>query len=224
MDILKAHEIFEIEILEKLKNKKFLSPLVFTGGTMLRLCYGLNRYSTDLDFWFIRKVEENEYSRKLKEYLSRFYEITDAQSKLSTILLEMRLPGYPKRLKIEIGKKIKRCDFQERIAFSKFTTKQVILRVHTLEQSMKNKLDAALSRKDIRDFFDMEFMLRRGIEIPVNKNSASELKKIIGSFKPNDFKVSLGSLLDSGEREYYIKNKFEYLLEKLSAGSIPGEL
>ena len=54
MDVLKNHEIFEIEVLEKLKNGNFLSPLVFGGGTMLRLCYELNRYSTDLDFWFIK--------------------------------------------------------------------------------------------------------------------------------------------------------------------------
>ena len=56
MEIFRKHEIFEIEVLEKLNNGRFLEPLVFGGGTMLRLCYDLNRHSTDLDFWFIKKA------------------------------------------------------------------------------------------------------------------------------------------------------------------------
>ncbi|MCD6228087.1 MAG: nucleotidyl transferase AbiEii/AbiGii toxin family protein [Candidatus Omnitrophica bacterium] len=52
---LHKHEIFEIEVLEKLNNARFLEPLVFGGGTMLRLCWGLPRYLVDLDFWFIKK-------------------------------------------------------------------------------------------------------------------------------------------------------------------------
>ena len=55
MDIFKTHEIFEIEVLETLKNSKLLEPLVFGGGTMLRLCFELKRYSADLDFWFVKK-------------------------------------------------------------------------------------------------------------------------------------------------------------------------
>ncbi|MCS7164428.1 MAG: nucleotidyl transferase AbiEii/AbiGii toxin family protein [Thermodesulfovibrio sp.] len=43
-------EQFEIEVLDRLKSGKFLDSLIFTGGTMLRLCYGLNRFSFGLDF------------------------------------------------------------------------------------------------------------------------------------------------------------------------------
>ena len=61
MDIFRKHEIFEIEMLEKLKNNRLLEPLVFGGGTMLRLCYELKRYSVDLDFWFIKKIPIKNY-------------------------------------------------------------------------------------------------------------------------------------------------------------------
>ncbi|MDH3259067.1 MAG: nucleotidyl transferase AbiEii/AbiGii toxin family protein, partial [Deltaproteobacteria bacterium] len=44
-----------MEVLEKLKNTGLLEPLVFGGGTMLRLCHELKRYSADLDFWFIKE-------------------------------------------------------------------------------------------------------------------------------------------------------------------------
>lgn len=56
MDILRQHEIFEIDVLEKMNSMKVLEPLVFGGETMLRLCHELNRYSADLDFWIIKKI------------------------------------------------------------------------------------------------------------------------------------------------------------------------
>ena len=215
MDILKRHEIFEMEVLEKLKNGNFLRPLVFTGGTMLRLCYELNRYSADLDFWFIKKIDQKDYFKKLKDYLAGYYEITDAWIKFNSLLFEIRSPNYPKRLKIEIRKEFKECDFQERIAFSKSGTSQVILRSATLEQAMKNKIKAALDRKDIRDFFDIEFLLRQGIELACGKKDLLVLKIIASGFKRKDYKVALGSLLDTEMRKYYVENKFDYLLSKV---------
>ena len=217
MDILNRHEIFEMEALEKLNSAKLLEPLVFGGGTMLRLCYELNRYSVDLDFWFVKKTPEKEYFEKLKERLARDYELTDAQIKYHTILLEMRSRNYPKRLKIEIRKGVKECEYEERIAFSKSSTTQVMLRVHTLAQMMKNKIEAAIERKEIRDCFDIEFMLRQGVELGAGPKELEKLKKLIESFKDNDYKVTLGALLEPATRQYYVKNKFEYLVKKIDS-------
>ncbi|MEK6732054.1 MAG: nucleotidyl transferase AbiEii/AbiGii toxin family protein [Candidatus Omnitrophota bacterium] len=212
MDIFKLHEKFEIEALEGLKNADLLRPLVFGGGTMMRLCYGLNRYSTDLDFWFVKKVEERAYFNKAKKYLEGLNELTDSKIKANTILFEMRSKYHPKRLKIEIRRGLEKCDFEEKIAFSKYDTRQVLLRVHTLEQTMENKIKAALDRKDIRDFFDIEFLLRRGIAIGSGRSKLLELKNIAGNFRESEFKVTLGSVLDTEARKYYVKNKFDYLI------------
>jgi len=219
MNILRKHEIFEIETLQNLKNGGFLEPLVFCGGTMLRLCFELNRYSTDLDFWFIKKVGPKSYFRRLKKYLDRLYEVTDAQMKFYTLLFEIRSMGYPKRLKIEIRKGIRNCDFQEKIAFSKYSTKQVLLKVCTLPQMMKNKIDAALHRKDIRDCFDIEFLLRQGVGIESTHSRFIELRKLINSFKEKDYKVTLGSTLESDVRKYYIDNKLDYLIKKIDSAT-----
>ena len=216
MDTFKKHEIFEIEVLEILKNSKLLEPLVFGGGTMLRLCFELKRYSADLDFWFVKKVDIKSYFEKIKQVLEQKYDLTDEQIKFYTLLLEVRSGDYPKRLKIEIRKEVKECDFQERIAFSKYSNRQVILRVHTLEQAMINKVNALLERGEIRDGFDIEFLLRKGIAIPqLNKEQENNLKKRIDGFKEKDFKVKLGSILESDIRKYYIENRFTYLKEKL---------
>ncbi|MFA5089671.1 MAG: nucleotidyl transferase AbiEii/AbiGii toxin family protein [Candidatus Omnitrophota bacterium] len=216
MGILQEHEVFEIEVLERLKNSGLLKPLVFIGGTMLRLCYELNRYSTDLDFWLVRKIDQRTYFAEVKKYLGRFYEVTDAQMKMKTLLWELRSKNYPKRLKIEARRQVQRCDSEERIAFSVHSTRQVILKVHTLKEAMQNKIEAALNRKDIRDFFDIEFLLRQGALLGVKEPRLAQLKRIAGAFKENDYKVTLGSVLDAETRKYYLKNKFTYLLIKIN--------
>jgi predicted nucleotidyltransferase component of viral defense system len=218
MNIFEKHEIFEIEILEKLKNARLLDSLVFGGGTMLRLCHELKRYSVDLDFWRIKDVPEPILFDKIKEVLQKNFDITDAQMKHFTILFEIRSGYFPKRLKIEIRKEIREWDFQEKIAFSKFSTKQVVLKAHTLEQTMKNKISALLERAEIRDGFDIEFLLRQGISLPdLSNTDKTRMIARLDSFKENDFKVKLGSILESDIRAYYIENQFDYLRQKLTS-------
>ena len=65
MDIFRQHEEFEIEVLDKMNSAKLLEPLVFGGGSMLRLCHELNRYSVDLDFWFVKKISPHDYYEKI---------------------------------------------------------------------------------------------------------------------------------------------------------------
>ena len=216
MTIFEKHEIFEIETLELLKNTKLLEPLVFGGGTMLRLCFELKRYSADLDFWFVKEVSVDVFFKKIKQVLIQKYDLTDAQNKFYTLLLEFRSADYPRRLKIEVRKEIRPCDFQERIAFSTFSNKQVILKAHTLEQTMKNKVNALLERGEIRDGFDIEFLLRKGIVLPeITEAQKVKIIKRLEGFKAKDFKVKLGSILESDIRNYYVESRFSYLQEKL---------
>ena len=216
MDILQQHEIFEIEVLDLLHRSRVLDPLVFGGGTMLRLCHELNRYSVDLDFWFIKQVQEEDFFANAKQVLEKDYDLTDSQIKYFSIILEVRAPTYPKRLKIEIRRNMADMDFQENIAFSWFSTHQVLVKALTLEQSMKNKVSAFLDRGEIRDCFDIEFLLRRGIELPyLDQDSLQKFQKKLNKFKQTDFKVKLGSILEADMRRYYISQGFDYLKEKL---------
>ena len=216
MDILRQHEEFEIEVLDKMNSAKLLAPLVFGGGSMLRLCHELNRYSVDLDFWFVKKISPHDYFKKIERALVKDYEITDSQMKRYTLSFEFRSALYPKRLKIEIRREIKDCDYQEKIAFSRFSTKQVLLKAHTLDQTMKNKIEAFLDRGEIRDCFDIEFLLRRGVELPnLAGKQLIELREKLAGLKDRDFKVKLGSILENDIRSYYKVNRFSFLEEKL---------
>ena len=217
MDTLKQHEVFEIEVLDRMNSAKILDPLVFGGGSMLRLCYELNRYSVDLDFWIVKNVSPKEFFDKSRKTFEKVYEITDAQMKHYTILFELRFPNYPRRLKIEIRREVKACDYQQNIAFSRFSTKQVSVRTHTLGQTMKNTIEAFLDRGEIRDCFDIEFMVRRGVKVPLRKEKEfMALQKKIAGLKEKDFKVKLGSILEDQIREYYVTNGFRFLQDKLT--------
>jgi predicted nucleotidyltransferase component of viral defense system len=207
MDILEKHEVFEIEVLDRLNSAKLLDPLVFGSGTMLRLCHELNRYSVDLDFWFVRKTAQKVFFDQLLKNLGQDYEITDAQAKHFTLLVEIRTGVYPKRLKIEIRRQQNESDYQTKIAFSRFSTRQVLLKAHSLEQTMKNKIEALLDRGEIRDCFDIEFVLRRGTALPeLSGKRLNDLLKKAAGFKDRDFKVKLGGIVDNIARAYYIQN------------------
>jgi hypothetical protein len=113
---------------------------------------------------------------------------------------------------------LKECDYQKIIAFSNSSTIQVLVNAHTLEQTMENKIKAFLDRGEIRDCFDIEFLLRRGVDLPVRSDREfTELQKKITRFKDIDFRVKLGSILEKDIREYYVENRFSFLEEKLAS-------
>ena len=214
--MLAKHEQFEMDVLYHLNSGRILEKIVFGGGTMLRLCHELSRYSADLDFWLIKTVAIETFQNKITAHLADEYEITDNQIKHFSLVVEVRTPAYPRRLKIEIRKDIREWDLEKSIAFSKYSNRQVLLYTHTLSQTMDNKIAALITRGEIRDAFDIEFLLRKGITLPeMTMEDKSLLKKCLKSFRENDFKVKLGSILDEEMQSYYIKNHFRYLEEKL---------
>jgi len=212
MNDLIQQEIFEIEVLAWLKNKGFLRNMIFGGGTMLRLCYGLKRYSVDLDFWTYRVDRIDQFFINLKDSLKTNYDLIDAQDKYYTLLFEIKKAPYPRKLKIEIRKENKESNFQETIAYSPYSNQQVLLKSFTLEQMMKNKIGALLERKEIRDVFDIEFLTRKGVDFSAHYEELKKIKEIIKGFEKRDYFVTLGSLLADDTREYYKKDNFTYLL------------
>jgi len=211
MQHLIEQEKFELEVLDRLNSKRILEKLIFVGGTMLRLCHGLNRFSIDIDFWLTKKVNKNKLFIEINKYFSQFYKISDSANKLNTLLFEFKSSKYPMNLKLEIRKEIKDIETEQVIAYSKYSNIQVLLRVPTLEAMMSEKIDAFLERKEIRDIFDIEFLYKKGIEL---KESPEKLIKILDGiqlFKKNDYKVKLGSLLEKEQRKYYINENFKIL-------------
>jgi hypothetical protein len=216
MQALQDLEVFEIEVLELLNSIKILDKLYFGGGTMLRLCHNLNRYSTDLDFWLDKKEDSKAVFLTIKKILADNYKLIDSANKKFTLLFEIKTPSVNRSLKIEIRKEQANFDWERKIAFSTHTNKQIMIKGLTLKQMMINKFDALLSRKLIRDAFDIEFLLMRGVDISSAKSDLESALQTINNFKDQEYKVTLGSILEEKDRKYYLENRFKFLKKELT--------
>ena len=217
MQNLIKQEQFEIEVLERLNSKKLLKNFVFCGGSMLRLCYGLDRYSNDLDFWLLRNINVKKSFNDLKECLGRYYKLSDAAKKFYILLFEIRSKDYPRSLKIEIRKEPKKVNIERAIAFSKHSNTQVMLNVVSLKNMMAAKIDSFIQRREIRDVFDIEFLFKKGIVLPDQKKTIEQLSAAINLLTRRDYTVKLGSLLEGKFRKYYVSENFKIL--KMAIGS-----
>jgi len=227
-DLIKQEQ-FEIEVLNSLNSGQFLKYLVFCGGTMLRLCHGLNRFSVDLDFWLPARVKLNaEWIRKLfrgiRDHLAQDYTLSDAENKFYTMLFELRSPRYPRNLKIEIRKEPKKVQSEKVIAYSRFANNQVFLTAVTLGDMMKSKIETFIQRKEIRDAFDLEFLLKKGVALSSDTKILGKITGILESLSKRDYTVKLGSLLENEQREYYVSENFKILKqaiqEKINPASV----
>lgn len=205
------HEQFELDVLSRLQSGRFLGALVFGGGTMLRLCHGLGRYSVDLDFWILRQMDGVKYYHRMEKYLSQFYKIADSANKHYTILFELKSPQFPRSLKIEIRKTVKKIKTETNIAYSPHSAVQVMLKTVALKDMMTSKIEAFLDRREIRDAYDMEFLVKRGIVLNADHETITQMLAELGKLGKKDFSVKLGSLLGQPERKYYLENGFRVL-------------
>ena len=208
MRIIEKQELFELEVLDRLNSKRFLNYLALGGGTMLRLCYGLNRFSVDLDFWIIKEIDTGRLFQELKEYLLEFYSLKDSANKFYTLLFEIRSKDYPRSLKIEIRKEARRIRTEQAIAYSRNSNTQVFLRVVSLKEMMRSKIEAFLERREIRDVFDIEFLFKKGVEIEATPETLMGMLKGMDAFTKKDYTVKLGSLLEEEQRRYYLVENF----------------
>jgi len=206
------HEQFELDVLTRMQSGRFLDSLVFTGGTMLRLCHGLDRYSVDLDFWAAKTgVDWTTYARKLKSHLSPHYQMVDAANKRFSLVVELKSASYPRSLKIEIRKEVKTVKTETNIAYSPHAAGQVLLKTVALGDMMKFKIAAFLDRGEIRDAYDMEFLLKRGVSLAADAKTIERLLVELKKLGKKDYSVKLGSLLPAELRAYYRENGFRIL-------------
>ena len=225
-DLIKQEQ-FELEVLDRLKSGRFLDRLVFGGGTMLRLCFGLDRYSVDLDFWILPGTAGREkkghddhaaWFSELQRFLARFYEIRDAMEKFHTLIVELRSPDYPRSLKLEMRKGVAIAKTERSIAYSRFSTLQVYVRIIPLQEMMVSKIEAFLQRKEIRDAYDLEFLVKKGVKVGVTREKADQILATVDALTPQDYNVKLSSLLEADQRAYYQQSNFAILKQALSMG------
>jgi len=150
-------------------------PIVMKGGTYLWLFHGLNRFSDDLDFTQLGKIDESIEDLKLS------LELFGAKSSVKLIKddeyvlmfrVSIRGPLYTSEkdichVRVEISRR-------EGVALEPISVKLdephygipiAFIRGMDLREVLAEKIRAALVRRNARDLYDAWFLLRRGVPI-----------------------------------------------------------
>ena len=151
----------------------------------------------------------------LRHYLSRFYEIRDAADKFHTLVIELKSPDYPRSLKLEMRKRVKITKTERAIAYSRHSSVQVYLRTIALPEMMTSKIATFLQRKEIRDAYDLEFLVKKGVTTDISPEKTEQILNAIAALTRPDYNVKLCSLLEADLRPYYRQNNFSILKSHL---------
>lgn len=180
-----VREYLQILILKSIYQSKFGQNLSFVGGTSLRLCYDLKRYSEDLDFSLDKKRSEYNFKRLCqliqKDFLlinieadlnvSQEKTVQKAFIKVVEILERLglsRVKGQKIHIKIEVDTNPPDIKYGRIESFfvSKYNEIFPILK-HDLETLFAGKILAILSRpyQRGRDFYDLIWYLNRNVRM-----------------------------------------------------------
>lgn len=175
-------ELFHQDILRILRKARILDNLVFMGGTCLRLCYGSNRLSEDLDFSTEKEfsVEEVELlSESISKGLKNKYSLdvtvrkpekdTDTDTWIVRIITHPQRPDIPsQQIHLDIchypsyEKELRRVASYYPIDFG---SGQLFVNAESMEEILADKLLAFASRTRIknRDLWDIEMLNERRV-------------------------------------------------------------
>jgi predicted nucleotidyltransferase component of viral defense system len=203
-------EIIQFNILKELyAGSAAFKNVFFMWGTNLRFCYGLARYSEDMDFTILNKGSV-PHKEELTEIMNTFIEWSNKeviQWRMNFNILKTNIvfPWLPyecwikntsvsEKLDIKLELDTHPADwakFEETTIF--FQDSPLRIKHHTIETTFAWKLSAILMRQYAkwRDYYDIDWYLRRKPSVPfsleyINGNIRryNEMNKINNDFTP----------------------------------------
>ena len=212
---VQKHKIIMTKILKDIYSRiEISSDLIFKGGTACFLFYGLNRFSTDLDFDLLNPNNKDTVRAELNKILENYGRLTDQADKKYTLLFELSYSEGERRLKIEVSKRP--TNSQARI----LNYLGIPMKVMVKENIFANKLLALTSRKNTatRDIFDLYFFFRENWDInktiikeQTNKSLSEYLKDCLNTvekFSNRNILFGLGDLVEEKQKAW-IKNNLK---------------
>lgn len=223
-------EYLQILILDFLYSSKF-KDLIFTGGSCLRICYGLNRLSEDLDLDTEKNINKQELAKNIKKYFAEKLQYKNLEISIKgrnkkiylkfPVLYDLGLAGQSESNKLYVKLEI------EKTLSKKFKTEKTpiirdefsfFIKNYDLSTLMAGKITAVLRRSFFkgkgdkitfkgRDYYDLIWYLQKGIKPNMNYikdlNKISSLKNL---FQELDKKLKAINLT-------YLKQDIENLFE-----------
>ncbi|RJO60270.1 nucleotidyl transferase AbiEii/AbiGii toxin family protein [candidate division WS5 bacterium] len=209
-----VREYFQHLFLSELYKLPGSEKMLFKGGTALRIIYGSPRFSEDLDFSLfgiderlIKKFTENLFINVLakigqagvKVELKEANPTSGGYFGVATFVLgEYPFVGVEINISSRNGRKV--VPEADSIA-SDFVPTYTILHLPK-EEIVEEKIFSALpQRKKERDFYDLYFILRKGMIVTEQKSRLAAMKnEILQWVDEKNFRGELGALLPIGQQ------------------------
>jgi len=198
-------EYYEYYILKEIFDSEIGESLIFKGGTALRLFYSSPRYSDDLDFSIIKKINFKILEKIAKKTIIRNsnIKINDLWNKYNTMLCEFKINEEWKKMpffiKIEISKRelAQIEDTEIKLARENDFGLEILGRVFKLEILLKDKINALNNRDEPKDYFDVWYigqLLNKKVKLKDNIN-VKRYKQILNKYLPGKYRKILDEIL-----------------------------
>jgi len=193
-------------------SKYVSNELVFKGGTALQKCYGLNRFSEDLDFTMNKKVDVEKLLDKVKENFKVFgfpTQLKPLKSKISkNYKFKIKGPLYDgtektiSSLRIEISLRndlILEPEVKEIIPTYEDIQPYSIV-VMNINEILAEKVRSIMQREKARDVYDLWFLLNKRVR-PDVKLIRKKLQLFNLNFSKKRFFSKIKNIKKVWERE-----------------------
>lgn len=206
-----AREEYELFFLRDLFGSSFGPNLVFKGGTALRLAYGSPRFSDDLDFSILKRINTEIFVKVIQGIGNRYptVRISDARKKRNTLfaLIKIKEKYLPLAfsIKIEISTRPVNwkagVDYLVKTLSSEASPVAVVGQTASLRRIRKDKQLAIKTRKRGRDLYDLWYVgsrLGEEFKIPKHEFSLKELKMELNRLLPLNERYIVEQLVYKG--------------------------
>lgn len=155
--------------------------IVFKGGTALQKCYGLNRFSEDLDFTLFKSISLDEMIDRAIKGMNLFgceadFKKLKEDEIAITFQIRAKGPLYDRReksltyIRIEISKreKVLLPALKKDVVPIYRDLPPYLISVMNPSEVMAEKVRAIITRDRARDIYDFYFLIRKGIETKID--------------------------------------------------------
>jgi len=219
------HQTSELNIIREYFQHLFLSQfyalegaenILFKGGTALRIIYGSPRFSEDLDF-SIFNIEQHQQKKFIEDLFTKVLsEIEKIGIKVeigpkpgTTVegyygdatfkLYDYQVVGVEINISSRNGRKV---SGEVDSVANDFVPTYNLYHLPQTELIEEKIFDALLKRKKARDFYDLYFIMRKGLlELGQKKRLANERNIIESEATKVDFKSELSALLPKDQQD-----------------------
>lgn len=214
---------------------KYMKNLIFTGGTCLRHFFGLERFSEDIDFYYLKEIDPEEFANEIKAFFAEHYKFADVKTSIKQqgkqillkfpVLKELGLLYEDKSdlllVKVDVSANPSP-SFTTNITSKSVHGFNFVARHYDLPSLMAGKLHAVLTRRYLRgkeneksikgrDYFDLLWFVKNGV-----KPNVKRLSQMLGEKKTLDLS-EIEERVDAKIEDFTKKHKsaFEFDLEPL---------